>query len=71
MNLPNQRSDLFNSDLLESLSHYDDYDREEYRRGYNNSQTKHSKKAFDTKEFLKNDLILNNNYHDQSKLLII
>ena len=66
MNLPNQRSDLFNSDLLES-SNYDEYDKEEYGR-YNNSQGKqHSLKLFDSKERLKNDLMPSNNY-EQSKI---
>jgi len=64
----NQRSDLFNSDLLDS-SHYDDYDREDYGR-YTNSQGKNTLKPFDSKERLKKDL-MPNNYEQQSKLLFI
>ena len=66
MNLPNQRSDLFNSDLLES-SNYDEYEREEYGK-YNNSQGKqNSLKGFDSKERLKNDLMPTIKY-EQSKI---
>lgn len=55
----NQRSDLFNSDLLES-SHYDEYEREDYGR-YISSQSKQNQlKPFDSKERLKKDLMPNN-----------
>lgn len=59
----NQRSDLFNSDLLES-SHYEEYDREEYGRYLNSQGNKNNLKNFDSKERLKKDLMPNT--YDQS-----
>ena len=57
----NQKSDLFNSDLLES-SHYDEYDKEEYGKYISNhgKLPSNNLKPHDSKERLMKDLMPNN-----------